>query len=157
MLTPSMEDYLEKIYELMKDKGYARVSDIAISLSVQPSSVTKMLQKLDEQDYVTYEKYRGIVLTKSGEQMGRAMKQRHSMLEDLLRMLGLEEEIIRVDVEGIEHHVSPQTLCELTSLVEFFQNNPDILTSFTAHRFSRANDEPATDIPMNRESMSDGE
>ena len=138
------------------DKGYARVSDIAISLSVQPSSVTKMLQKLDEQDYVTYEKYRGIVLTKSGEQMGRAMKQRHSMLEDLLRMLGLEEEIIRVDVEGIEHHVSPQTLCELTSLVEFFQNNPDILTSFTAHRFSRANDEPATDIPMNRESMSDG-
>ncbi len=157
MLTPSMEDYLEKIYELMKDKGYARVSDIAISLSVQPSSVTKMLQKLDEQDYVTYEKYRGIVLTKSGEQMGRAMKQRHSMLEDLLRMLGLEEEIIRVDVEGIEHHVSPQTLCELTSLVEFFQNNPGILTSFTAHRFSRANDEPATDIPIDRESMSDGE
>ncbi|MHB1626934.1 MAG: transcriptional regulator MntR [Bacilli bacterium] len=155
MLTPSMEDYLEKIYELMKDKGYARVSDIAVSLSVQPSSVTKMLQKLDEQDYVTYEKYRGIVLTKSGEQMGRAMKQRHSMLEDLLRMLGLEEETIRVDVEGIEHHVSPQTLSELTSLVEFFQNNPDILAAFATHRFTRANDDEVLEISVKRGRLSD--
>lgn len=157
VLTPSMEDYLEKIYELMKDKGYARVSDIAVSLSVQPSSVTKMLQKLDEQEYVTYEKYRGIVLTKSGEQMGRAMKQRHSMLEDLLRMLGLEEEIIRVDVEGIEHHVSPQTLGELTSLVEFFQNNPDILHAFASHRFGRATEDTPAEIPANLGRLSDDE
>ena len=56
MLTSSMEDYLEKIYELMKEKGYARVSDIASSLSVQPSSVTKMIQKLDDKKLVTYEK-----------------------------------------------------------------------------------------------------
>ncbi len=138
MLTPSMEDYLEKIYELMKDKGYARVSDIASSLAVQPSSVTKMLQKLDEQEYVTYEKYRGIVLTNSGEKMGRAMKERHSMLEDLLRMLGIKEETIRVDVEGIEHHVSPQTLAQLYHLVEFFQSYPDYLQAFAKYRQSQS-------------------
>ena len=134
MLTPSMEDYLEKIYELMKDKGYARVSDIASSLAVQPSSVTKMLQKLDEQDYVTYEKYRGIVLTKSGERTGRAMKQRHRMLEDLLRMLGLPETTIQADVEGIEHHVSPLTLTQFTHLVGFFHAFPDYLTAFSRFR-----------------------
>ena len=134
MLTPSMEDYLEKIYELMKDKGYARVSDIASSLAVQPSSVTKMLQRLDEQDYVTYEKYRGIVLTKTGERTGRAMKHRHSMLEDLLHMLELPEEIVHADVEGIEHHVSPQTLREFMSLVSFFRENPDYLKAFVQHR-----------------------
>lgn len=134
MLTPSMEDYLEKIYELMKDKGYARVSDIASSLAVQPSSVTKMLQKLDEQDYVSYEKYRGIILTKSGEQMGKAMIDRHSMLEELLRMLGIQEDTIRVDVEGIEHHVSPQTLEQLHYLMLFFQRNQALLQAFSTFR-----------------------
>jgi Mn-dependent DtxR family transcriptional regulator len=133
MLTPSMEDYLEKIYELMKDKGYARVSDIATSLAVQPSSVTKMLQKLDEQHYVTYEKYRGIVLTKTGEQTGRAMTKRHAMLEDLLRMVGLKEETVQLDVEGIEHHVSPQTLVQLSHLVDFFAQNPAYLHAFTEY------------------------
>ena len=130
MLTPSMEDYLEKIYELMKEKGYARVSDIASSLEVQPSSVTKMIQKLDENNYVTYEKYRGIILTPRGEQLGRSMKQRHSMLEDFLRMLRIGEEVIQKDVEGIEHHVSPSTLNALKNLVLFFQDHPECLNEF---------------------------
>lgn len=134
MLTPSMEDYLEKIYVLMKNKGYARVSDIASSLAVQPSSVTKMLQKLDEQQYVSYEKYRGIMLTQSGEQMGRAMIHRHSMLEELLRMLGIQEDTIRVDVEGIEHHVSPQTVSQLYYLMLFFKRHEEVLNTFSEFR-----------------------
>ncbi|GIM48351.1 transcriptional regulator MntR [Collibacillus ludicampi] len=134
MLTPSMEDYLEKIYELMKEKGYARVSDIASLLSVQPSSVTKMIQKLDEMNYVTYEKYRGIILTPNGEKMGRLMKQRHKMLEEFLRMLGISEETIQKDVEGIEHHVSPNTMNRLQSLVFFFEDNPNCLREFNEFR-----------------------
>ena len=130
MLTSSMEDYLEKIYELMKEKGYARVSDIASSLSVQPSSVTKMIQKLDEKQLVTYEKYRGIVLTAKGEQLGRLMKQRHKHLEEFLRLLGIGEETIQNDVEGIEHHVSPATMTALTNLVLFFEHNDECLEEF---------------------------
>jgi hypothetical protein len=61
--TPSMEDYIEQIYILIEEKGYARVSDIAEALSVHPSSVTKMVQKLDKDEYLVYEKYRGLVLT----------------------------------------------------------------------------------------------
>ncbi len=137
LLTPSMEDYLEKIYELMNEKGYARVSDIASSLDVQPSSVTKMLQKLDENDYVTYEKYRGIVLTSRGQRLGKLMKQRHHRLAAFLRMLGIEEDIIQKDVEGIEHHVSPCTLDSLQSLVLFFDEHPECLKGFQAFRERR--------------------
>lgn len=143
MLTPSMEDYLEKIYELMHDKGYARVSDIALSLDVQPSSVTKMLQKLDENQYVTYEKYRGIILTSRGQRLGKQMKDRHSMLADFLRMLGVGEETIQKDVEGIEHHVSPKTLDSLHALVLFFDLHADSLEQFQALRQERNDDRPS--------------
>jgi Mn-dependent DtxR family transcriptional regulator len=137
LLTPSMEDYLEKIYELMNEKGYARVSDIASSLDVQPSSVTKMLQKLDDNQYVTYEKYRGIVLTARGRRMGELMKRRHAMLADFLRILGVNEETVQKDVEGIEHHVSPSTLEALQSLVWFFGEHPDCLARFQAYQQQR--------------------
>lgn len=133
MLTPSMEDYLEKIYELMHEKGYARVSDIASSLDVQPSSVTKMLQKLDENHYVTYEKYRGILLTGRGQRLGKLMKERHHMLEEFLRMLGVSEETIHKDVEGIEHHVSPHTLQRLQALVLFFNDHLESLNDLRAY------------------------
>ncbi|MDQ0190501.1 transcriptional regulator MntR [Alicyclobacillus cycloheptanicus] len=138
MLTPSMEDYLEKIYELMHDKGYARVSDIASSLEVQPSSVTKMLQKLDENQYVTYEKYRGIILTSRGQRLGKQMKERHRMLAEFLRMLDVGEETIQKDVEGIEHHVSPRTLDSLQALVMFFEQNADCLAQFQVFCSQRA-------------------
>jgi Mn-dependent DtxR family transcriptional regulator len=134
VLTPSMEDYLEKIYELMNEKGYARVSDIASSLEVQPSSVTKMLQKLDDNQYVSYEKYRGIVLTSRGQRLGKQMKQRHVAIAGFLRMLGVSEETIQRDVEGIEHHVSPKTLDSLQCLVLYFEENQDIMTSFQEFR-----------------------
>lgn len=137
MLTPSMEDYLEKIYELMDEKGYARVSDIASSLDVQPSSVTKMIQKLDENQYVTYEKYRGIMLTPRGHRLGKLMKQRHAMLAEFLRMLGVEEVIIQRDVEGIEHHVSPTTLESLQALVLYFEENQQALQQFQAFQQAR--------------------
>lgn len=133
-----MEDYLEKIYELMDEKGYARVSDIASALDVQPSSVTKMIQKLDENQYVTYEKYRGIMLTARGHRLGKLMKQRHSMLAEFLRMLGVEEPIIQHDVEGIEHHVSPSTLESLQALVLFFQENEPCLKDFQSFQQARS-------------------
>lgn len=69
MATPSMEDYIEQIYILIEQKGYARVSDIAESLSVHPSSVTKMVQKLDKDEYLVYEKYRGFTLTPKGKKL----------------------------------------------------------------------------------------
>ena len=61
------EDYLERIHELIEEKGYARVVDIASSLRVKQASVTSMVQKLAELGYLNYEKYRGLVLTEKGD------------------------------------------------------------------------------------------
>ena len=134
MPTPSAEDYLERIYELIQQKGYARVIDIASSLKVQSSSVTKMLQRLDSEQLVKYEKYRGITLTPQGEAIAKSVKNRHRQLEELLKILGVDEATIQKDVEGIEHHLSPRTLECLRDLVSFLHEDPHALRAFQEHR-----------------------
>jgi Mn-dependent DtxR family transcriptional regulator len=124
MATPTMEDYLECIYKLMEQKGYARASDIAEVLQVHPSSVTKMIQKLDKDKYLIYEKYRGLVLTANGKRIGKRLLMRHQLLEQLLNMIGVREENIYKDVEGIEHHLSWDSITCMESLVEFFRRDP---------------------------------
>ncbi|WP_077308718.1 transcriptional regulator MntR [Terribacillus halophilus] len=125
MPTPSMEDYIEQIYILMEQKGYARVSDIAENLQVHPSSVTKMVQKLDKDEYLKYEKYRGLILTDKGERVGKRLVYRHKLLEDFLRIIGVEEKNIYQDVEGIEHHMSWNSIDRIGNLVQYFQEDQD--------------------------------
>ena len=123
MPTPSMEDYIEQIYILIEDKGYARVSDIAENLSVHPSSVTKMVQKLDKDEYLIYEKYRGLVLTMKGKKIGKRLVYRHELLEQFLRVIGVKEEHIYEDVEGIEHHLSWESIDRIVDLVQYFEED----------------------------------
>lgn len=118
-----MEDYLECIYKLMEQKGYARASDIAEDLQVHPSSVTKMIQKLDKDKYLIYEKYRGLVLTANGKKIGKRLLMRHQLLEQLLKMIGVREENIYKDVEGIEHHLSWDSITCMESLIEYFHRD----------------------------------
>jgi Mn-dependent DtxR family transcriptional regulator len=124
MATPSMEDYLERIYKLIDEKGYARVSDIAEGLQVHPSSVTKMIQKLDKDNYLVYEKYRGLILTSKGKKMGKRLMERHHLLEEFLSVIGVQESNIYGDVEGIEHHLSWDSITCIETLLEFFRRNP---------------------------------
>lgn len=132
MPTPSMEDYIEQIYILIDEKGYARVSDIAEALSVHPSSVTKMVQKLDKDDYLIYEKYRGLVLTTKGKKIGKRLVYRHDRLEEFLRTIGVMEENIYTDVEGIEHHLSWNAIDRIVDLVQFFEEDPERIEQLRA-------------------------
>ena len=125
MPTPSMEDHIEIIYSLIEQKGYARVSDIAEALSVLPSSVTKMVQKLDKDGYLIYERYRGLVLTPRGQKLGKRLLERHGLLEEFLRLIGVDEERIYVDVEGIEHHLSWNSIDRIADLVQLLEESPD--------------------------------
>jgi Mn-dependent DtxR family transcriptional regulator len=122
--TPSMEDYIERIYLLIEDKGYARVSDIAEALDVHPSSVTKMVQRLDRDQYLVYEKYRGFVLTPKGKKLGKRLVFRHELLEDFLKVIGVDTKNIYSDVEGIEHHLSWDAIDRIGDLVQFFEEDP---------------------------------
>ena len=125
MPTPSMEDYIEQIYILIEEKGYARVSDIADNLAVHPSSVTKMVQKLDKDDYLIYEKYRGLVLTPKGKKIGKRLVYRHELLEDFLRIIGVQQDKIYDDVEGIEHHLSWDSIDRIGDLVQYFEEKEE--------------------------------
>ncbi|GED19605.1 transcriptional regulator MntR [Kurthia gibsonii] len=127
MPTPSMEDHIEQIYLLINQKGYARVSDIAEALSVLPSSVTKMVQKLDKDGYLVYERYRGLTLTSKGTKLGKRLVDRHSLLEKLLRLIGVNEELIYHDVEGIEHHLSWNSIDRIADLIQVLEENPEFL------------------------------
>lgn len=127
MPTPSMEDYLENIYKLIEQKGYARVSDIAEALEVHPSSVTKMVQKLDQNKYLVYEKYRGLVLTSKGKKIGKRLVDRHYLLEQFLRLIGVDEKQIYTDVEGIEHHLSWDSITAIENLVQYLEQNPEVV------------------------------
>jgi len=132
--TPSMEDYLERIYKLIDEKGYARVSDIAEGLEVHPSSVTKMIQKLDKDNYLIYEKYRGLVLTNKGKKMGKRLVDRHQLLESFLTTIGVQDENIYQDVEGIEHHLSWDSITCIETLVEYFRRDTQRMDELRAVR-----------------------
>ena len=139
MPTPTMEDYIEQIYNLIDTKGYARVSDIAEEFQVHPSSVTKMIQKLDKDSYLIYEKYRGLVLTSKGKKIGKRLVYRHELLEQFLEMIGVEHENIYNDVEGIEHHLSWNAIDRIGDLVQYFEENPERLEELKA--ITERNDE----------------
>src|SRR5436309_13876297 len=91
------EDYLERIHELIEQKGYARVVDIASSLKVKQASVTSMVQKLAEAGYLEYEKYRGLVLTDKGREVARKIQSRHATLSRFFSLFGLDPETQRAD------------------------------------------------------------
>ncbi|MNB90379.1 Transcriptional regulator MntR [compost metagenome] len=140
MPTPSMEDYLERIYKLIDEKGYARVSDIAEGLEVHPSSVTKMIQKLDKDEYLIYEKYRGLVLTSKGKKVGKRLVDRHQLLEEFLGLIGVQQEFIYNDVEGIEHHLSWDSITRIETLVEYFRRDEERLQTLYAIHNELASD-----------------
>ena len=128
--TQSAEDYLERIHELIEEKGYARVVDIAESLKVREASVTSMVQRLGEQGYLNYERYRGLVLTEKGREVACQIQERHETLARFFSLLGIDAETQRRDIEGIEHHLSGDTVKLLADLVSFFESQPDTLRRF---------------------------
>jgi Mn-dependent DtxR family transcriptional regulator len=123
----AVEDYLERILELINTKGYARVVDIAHSLKISQASVTNMVQRLDAEGLLKYEKYRGLVLTTTGEALARSITRRHRLLTDFLKLLGLDDEVIYHDVEGMEHHISPPTLRAIEALTAQLERQSALL------------------------------
>jgi DtxR family transcriptional regulator, manganese transport regulator len=123
----AVEDYLERILDLINTKGYARVVDIAQGLKISQASVTNMVQRLDAEGLLNYEKYRGLVLTASGEALAKNITRRHQLLSDFFRLFGLEEDVIYHDVEGMEHHISPPTLRAIEALTAQLERQPALI------------------------------
>ena len=127
------EDYLEVIAELVELKGYATTLDISRFMNVTPTSVTKMLQKLDEKKYLEYEKYHGINLTIMGKHVADSIRRKHSTLLEFFEILNIGKEIANQDTEGLEHHLSDKTIRQLKKYITFLKSNPKIIKHF--HEF----------------------
>lgn len=122
-LTASMEDYLEMIFRLARQKGYTRISDIAAALHVQPPSASNMINKLAEMGYVEYEKYGVVLLNQKGAEMGNYLLERHHIIEAFLNLIGVGENVL-VETEKIEHNLSPDTVLCIARLAAWLENSP---------------------------------
>ncbi len=104
------DDYLELIGDLINETGEARTVDIANRLGVAQPTVTKVIARLKREEFVISEPYRAIYLTEKGKLIATKAKHKHQIIVSFLQALGVEAAIAERDAEGIEHHVSEETL-----------------------------------------------
>ncbi|HEY2328995.1 MAG TPA: manganese-binding transcriptional regulator MntR [Verrucomicrobiae bacterium] len=112
------QDYVEAIADLTATQGEARVVDLARRLGVTHVTVNRTLARLQRAGYVNTKPYRAIFLTEAGGKLADESKQRHQTVVSFLRSLGVAERIAEMDAEGIEHHVSPETLAAFKRLLK---------------------------------------
>lgn len=108
--TELVEDYVELIADLIAEGGEARQVDIAQRLGVSQPTVAKMLKRLATEGFIQQRPYRGVFLTEEGQKLAAMSQDRHQVVESFLCALGVSPETARIDSEGIEHHVSGETL-----------------------------------------------
>lgn len=104
------EDYVEAIADLTAETGEARVVDLARRLGVTHVTVNRTIARLQKGGFVTAQPYRAIFLTGQGRALAATSKSRHETVVAFLRSLGIPDRVAEMDAEGIEHHVSPETL-----------------------------------------------
>ena len=112
------QDYVEAIADLTTTQGEARVVDLARRLGVTHVTVNRTLARLQRAGYVNTKPYRAIFLTPSGGKLAEECRCRHQTVVSFLQRLGVSEKISEMDAEGIEHHVSPETLAAFERLLK---------------------------------------
>ncbi|MGK5489762.1 manganese-binding transcriptional regulator MntR [Klebsiella pneumoniae] len=105
-----IDDYVELISDLINEVGEARQVDMAARLGVSQPTVAKMLKRLASVGLIEQIPWCGIFLTPEGEKLAQESRERHQIVENFLLAIGVSPEIARRDAEGMEHHVSEETL-----------------------------------------------
>lgn len=125
-ITYAMEDYLEMIYRLSRDSGFLRLTKLACKLNVKPSSASKMMQSLKNDNLIEYEKYGIIILTEEGMKLGKYLLQRHNVLKKFFSILNGTEDVLK-EIEQIEHFLNKDTVKNISKLVEYLIENNYVL------------------------------
>lgn len=124
-ITPTMEDYMEAIFLLNKEKGGIRVKNIAKKLGVKMPTVTNMLKTLNEKGLIDYEKHEYLELTDKGLAVGKEIDKRHNVIRDFLfNVLKIDSGVADDEACKMEHGMSQETLTRLTKFMEFIQSCP---------------------------------
>ncbi len=106
----TIEDYVELLADLIDAEGEARLIDLSRRFGVAHATASKMLIRLKEEGYVENKPYRSIFLTEKGKKLARQCKERHEIVLNFLIRLGVDPVVAEYDAEGIEHHISEETL-----------------------------------------------
>ena len=111
------EDYVEMIADLIEKNGEARAVDLASNFGVTAPTVNATIQRLQKEGLVNCRPYRSIFLTKAGQELAENCKKRHNIVRNFLMAIGVDKDNAEQDAEGVEHHVSPQTLQKFADFV----------------------------------------
>ncbi len=132
-LNATEETYIETIAVLLKTQGYTKITDVAKTLNVMPSSVTEMLKKLSAMGFVIHNPYGPVMLTEKGHDLAEYLAEQHLSLQRFFELLGIDERIANQDACRIEHILNEATLERLARYVEFIENtypSVDCIISF---------------------------
>lgn len=116
--TETAEDYVEMIADLIAEKGAARVVDLAAAFGVTHATINKTITRLNKEGLVTNEKYRSLFLTESGMKLAESCKARHEVVVNFLKAIGVSPRTAELDAEGVEHHISAETLKAFAAFVK---------------------------------------
>jgi DtxR family manganese transport transcriptional regulator len=108
--TETAEDYVEAIAEILKERTTCRVVDLATKFAVSHVTVSRIITRLVSLGLVETEPYQPVRLTDAGLKLAKRSKHRHEVVYNFLLALGVSAKTAAIDTEGIEHHVSPETL-----------------------------------------------
>jgi DtxR family transcriptional regulator, manganese transport regulator len=108
--TETAEDYVELIADLIEANGEARVVDLSERFGVSHATVNKIIGRLKKEGLVNSQPYRSLFLTDKGRKLAEACKERHVIVFEFLKSIGVSPKIAEMDAEGVEHHVSEETL-----------------------------------------------
>lgn len=117
-----IDDYVELISDLIREVGEARQVDMAARLGVSQPTVAKMLKRLASVGLIEQIPWRGVFLTAEGETLAHESRERHQIVENFLLVLGVSPETARRDAEGIEHHVSKETLQKFSEFTHKYES-----------------------------------
>jgi DtxR family transcriptional regulator, manganese transport regulator len=120
--TELAEDYVELIGDLIAEYGEARLTDLADHLGVTQATVSKVVQRLQRAGLVQSQPYRAIFLTEQGAKVAELSRERHRIVHDFLRAIGVSEKMAEIDSEGMEHHCSQETLDVFARMTERLTN-----------------------------------
>lgn len=118
MRKKTIEDYVELVNDLQKNKEKVHTNDIANHFDIRPSSVTEVFQKLAKEGYINYEKYGGVTLTKKGKKIAIKTKERHNKLKEFLILFGLDKKTAEEDACEMEHILHEKTMDAVIKFVE---------------------------------------
>ncbi|MCF7876010.1 metal-dependent transcriptional regulator [Candidatus Bipolaricaulota bacterium] len=159
MVTQSLEDYLEAIYNSLNRRGHAKTKEIADDLGVKDPSVTEMFHKLRERGFIHYREYEGVTLTEKGEDLAKDVSEVHENTKEFLKLLQVSPEQADKDACKVEHSLSKESIVQLNKFIDFLEACPEDEARWVRHfkYFSEHGEMPSECTGKGKEQEKDGE